>query len=305
MNKKHLKTVGVIAPSRPVYTRQTELSAGLEILKGWGVNTILSKNLHVHDYYSAGTKEQRANDVNQIFANNDVDIVICATGGITSNQILNLLDYKKIKENPKPLIGYSDNTNLLFAIYKKTGRPTYYGPDICELHNLNQETLESYRSFLQKSKLELPSEFSIIKEGKGSGKLIGGNLFAICGLLSTNHLPKLSGEILFWEDCRMSPAHIDFHLNELKLSGKIEKLSGMVIGHLEECIDKKYSQDNKPLKEIVNCVFEDYNFPVIQVNYFGHEINNFQIIPIGFECFIDTNKKVFALTHKASTEADA
>lgn len=296
MEEKKSKTVGIIAPSRPIYSRQKELMYGLEILKSWGVNIILSKNLEAHDYYSAGTPQQRASDVNEIFADKNINTVICATGGVTSNQILDLIDFEKISDNSKPIIGYSDNTNLLLAIYKMSGIQTYYGPDVCELYNQNQVALESYKNFLLNSNLELPLEFITIKKGKGTGKLTGGNLFAICGLLSSKYMPELAGEILFWEDCGMSPAHIDFHLNQLKLSGKLDNLSGMVIGHLEDCIDKKYPQDNKPVEEIVDNVLKEYDFPVIQVNYFGHEISNFQIMPIGAECIIDTEAHVFKLT---------
>ena len=305
MNKKITKTVGVIAPSRPIYTRQSEFDAGLEILHSWGIKTILSKNIKAHDFYSAGTPQQRADDLNEIFANPEVDLVICATGGITSNQILKLLNYEMIKASTKQIIGYSDNTNILFAINKIAGNQTYYGPDICELHNLDENALEAYKNFLLNSEINLPSGFSTIKPGRGDGKLIGGNLFSICGLLSSKYIPSLDGSILFWEDCGISPAHIDFHLNQLKLSGKIENLSGMIIGHLEDCIDKKYPQDNKSLAEIANSVFSNYDFPIIQVNYFGHEIDNFHIIPVEYECLIDTSKQKFELTQKAPTEVGA
>jgi len=298
MNPKKLSkesTVGVIAPSRPIYTRKGEFKRGLKILKDFGFNIKLGKNINKHDYYSAGTSIERAYDLSRMFADKKVNTIICATGGITSNQIINLIDYKLVKNNPKTFIGYSDNTNLLLSIFKKTGLTTYYGPDVCEIGNLSDEALKKYEGFLRTGATNISTKFNTIKAGKGKGKLIGGTLFSICGLLATQYLPKLDNAILFWEDTGESPAKIDFLLNQLKLSTKLENLSAMIIGHLDDCTDKKYPQDNKPIEEIVKTVFQKYNFPIIKVENFGHEIKNSEIIPIGMNCEIDTKNNRFKL----------
>lgn len=288
--------VGVIAPSRPIYTRKAEFERGLDILREVGFKIKLSKNIYSHDFYSAGTPEQRAQDINEMFCNNKVKAIICATGGITSNQTLGLIDYNNIKNNPKMLIGYSDNSNLLLAIHEKTGLTTFYGPDICELGNQNKETIKKYEDFLKTGVCNFDCCFEVIKTGKGKGSLKGGNLFTICGLLSSKYSPDFENSILFWEDAGLSPAKLDFHLNQLKLSGALERLSAMIVGHLDDCVDNKYPQDNKPVEEILLDLCVNYEFPIIKTEKFGHEIKNFEILPIGSNCNIDTEENIFDIS---------
>lgn len=288
-------TIGIIAPSRPIYTRENEFEAGLKVLKSFGFNIKLSTNIRKHDRYSAGKPQERADDLNSLFGDKTVKAIICATGGITSNQILSLVDYDLIRDNPKIFIGYSDNTNLLLAINKKTRLVTYHGPDVCELSNQNSETQNSYDAFLKTGKITLDNNFETIKSGQAKGTLIGGNLLALCGLLSSEFLPSLKNSILFIEDVGQSPAKLDFYLNQFKLSGQLDNISGLVIGHLEDCTDKKYFQDNKPIEKILINLCQKYSFPIIKVDYFGHEIRNFKILPLGIEAEINTEAKTFVL----------
>lgn len=288
-------TIGIIAPSRPIYTREGEFEAGLEVLKKFGFKIKLSNNIEKHNYYSAGEPQERADDLNSLFRDKTVKAIVCATGGVTSNQILDLIDYDLIKNNPKIFIGYSDNTNLLLAINKRTQLVTYHGPDICELSNQNSETQSSYELFLKTGKIILDNNFETIKAGKTKGTLLGGNLLALCGLLPSEFLPSFKNSVLFIEDVGQSPAKLDFYLNQLKLSGQLDNISGLVIGHLEDCTDKKYPQDNKPIEKILIDLCQKYSFPIIKVDYFGHEIRNFKILPLGVEAEINTETKTFVL----------
>jgi muramoyltetrapeptide carboxypeptidase len=231
-----------------------------------------------------------------MFADPEVKAIICATGGISSNQILELIDYDLISKNPKIFIGYSDNTNPLLAINKKTGLVCFYGPDICELPFLRQEALESFLKFLTTGVIGLPGKIEVIKKGKEAGKLVGGYLPAINGLMTSEFSPKFSGSVLFWENVNESPSKIDFLLNQLKLSGNLKKISAMVVGHLENCVDAKYQQDNKQIEQIVLEVCKNYDFPIIKVDFFGHEIKDFYCLPIGAEVLIDTESKVFKIS---------
>lgn len=288
-------TIGIVAPSRPIYTRKSEFEKGLKILKSYNFQTRLSKNINRIDYYSAGSPEERADDLNRMFADKNVKAIICATGGITSNQILDLVDYNLIKINPKLFIGYSDNTNLILAIYKKTELVTFYGPDVCELPEQNSETIGKYIDFLKSEKVDTKANFSIIKKGKADGKLVGGNLSAICGLLATEYFPQVDNAILFWEESGETPAKVDNYLNQLKLAGKLARISGMLIGHLDDCIDKKFTKDNKGIEKIILEVCKDYNFPIIKIDNFGHNINNFNIMPIGLNAEINTQSNYFTV----------
>jgi len=88
---------------------------------------------------------------------------------------------------------------------------------------------------------------------------------------------------------------IDFWVKELKNRGFFDKISAMVIGHLSKCKDKKYPEDNRPIKKILLETTKKYKFPIIKVDYFGHDIPDFYTFPIGIEASVDTGKKEFKL----------
>jgi muramoyltetrapeptide carboxypeptidase len=290
-------TIGVIAPSRPIYPYQEEIYQGIENLKKLGFRVKLGKNLEQKLYYSAGTPEQKASDINEMFRDNEVKAIICATGGSSSNQILELIDFNLIKENPKIFLGYSDITTLLLAIYKKTGLITFHGPDVYEFFHISEKAQDFFLN-LTAGKMDTysyPKEITALKPGKTEGALLGGNILIMNALIGSEYFPTFDNAILFWEAVNLSPAMIDFRLNGLKIAGIMDKISGMIIGYLSECNDKKYPEDNRSINEIVLEITKRYNFPIIQVDYFGHDIANFYTFPIGINAKIDTEKLTFEI----------
>jgi len=290
-------TIGIIAPSRPIINIKNGINEGIKILRDLGFKIKLGNNLYKKYYYSSGTVEERASDFNSMFADKTVRAIMCATGGITSNQILDLIDYNLIKKNPKIFIGYSDITVLLLAIYKKTGLITFHGPNLHSLKRLDKEAKDFLFDLLMgRSQYYLPPEMEIIKNGKAKGKLLGGNLYLINSLLGTKYSPSYSNKILFWEDIGESPASLDQKLNQFKLSGNLKNISGMVIGNLSDCIDKKYKEDNRPINEIVLELTKGYDFPIIKVPCFGHNVPNFYTFPMGVASKINTETAEFKIT---------
>jgi len=276
-------TIGIIAPSRPIYNIKKEVEAGISTLQQMGFKVKRGQHLENHFFYSAGTPTERISDLHKMFADPEVNAIICATGGSSANQLIELVDFKLIKNNPKIFIGYSDITILLLAINAKTGLPTYYGPTAYEMSKLTQRSKDFLFQLLGKDPglLEYPREWKTIRKGKATGKLVGGILSRIESFTGTAYLPKMNGAILFWEDVNSSPAAMDFNLQALRLSGVFEKISGMIIGHLSECIDKKYPNDNRPIEDIILERTSGFNFPIMKVEYFGHDIDNFYTLPIG------------------------
>lgn len=290
-------TVGVIAPSRPIIHIYKEIEAGVKLLEAKGFKVRLGKNLNKKLFYSAGSAKERASDLNAMFRDKKVKAIICATGGITSNQLLDLIDYEAIKSNPKIFLGYSDITILLSSIYKKTGVVMFHGTDLCDLAKLTTEA----RTFLfdmlmgKESCYHLPIEMTVMKKGKAEGKLLGGNLI-LNSLLGTKYSPSYKDVIWFWEEAGECPAVLDHKLNQLKLSGNLDMISAMVIGNLADCVDKKYKEDNRAIEEIVLDLTRAYDFPIIKVPYFGHDTPNFYTFPIGAPAKIDTSRSEFIIT---------
>ena len=287
------EVIGIIAPSRPIYNIRKEVTAGIAMIKKMGYEVKLGKNLHKHFYYSAGTIAQRLADIHEMFSDKKVRAIICATGGISSGQLIDRLDYQLIKRNPKIFLGYSDITSLLLAINKKTGLPTYYGPTVYDFATLSDAAKKFFVALSSdhRAKLSYPAFGEVWRSGRARGHLVGGVLMHFASLLATPFMPDLKGKILFFEEIGESPAMLDFLLQHLKLAGVFDKISGLIVGHLEACVDKKYRKDNRAIAEIVLERTAGYKFPILKVNYFGHEIKNFFTLPIGAEAQLDAGKK--------------
>lgn len=290
--------IGIVAPSRPIIHIRRELDAGIKLLEAKGFRVKLGKNLDKKLYYSAGSAEERASDLNAMFRDKSVKAIICATGGITSNQILDLVDYEAIKKNPKIFLGYSDITTLLSSINKKTGLVVFHGTDLCDLHTLSAEASDFLFDMLmgKREQYILPTEINVIKKGKVRGRLAGGNLMLNNALLGTKYFPSFNNAIWFWEETGECPAALDHALHQFKLSGNLDKISAMVIGYLSDCVDKKYKEDNRPIEEIILELTRGYDFPIIKVPYFGHDTSDFYMLPVGAVAEIDTTRKEFKIT---------
>ncbi len=276
-------TIGIVAPSRPIIGIENEIKDGIDLLIANGFNVKIGKNVRKKSYYMAGTPEERVSDIHDAFSDDEIDIVIAATGGSCSNQILNLIDYRLISKHKKTFIGYSDITNLLFALHVKSNLKTVHGPDIRALSKLDEKSLEIYVKMLKNEPYSEPikeSGMTIIKPGTFKGKIIGGNITLINGLLATPFCPDYQDSILFWEEIGEGPAMIDFKLNELKLSGVFDKISGMIIGHLDGCEDLKHPEDNRSIDDIVLETVKEYNFPIAKANWFGHGLSCFYPLEI-------------------------
>lgn len=303
MNKNILlpgDTIGVISPSRPISNIKKEIETGISALKQLGFKVVKGKNVDNKFFYSAGTPAERVSDIHEMFANPEVKAIICATGGSSANQLLELIDFELIKNNPKIFMGYSDITVLLLSMHKKSKTPVFYGPTMYEMGKIDSDAKEFLFKMLdgKESEFRYPSEMKIIQPGCANGILIGGLLSRFNSLIGTDNIPDFNGKIIFLEEVSTSPAMLDFNLQSLRLLGAFEKISGMVIGHLSECEDKKYPEDNRPIEDIVLERTAGFDFPIIKVEYFGHDIDNFYPLPIGSEARIDTEKKDFSVILK-------
>ncbi len=296
-NLKQGDTIGIVAPSRPIYNIKKDIEEGIETIESRGFLIKKSKFLNKKDYYRAGTIEERVADLHEMFSDRKVKAIICATGGANSNQLLDNLDYDLIKKNPKIFVGYSDITALHLAINKKTNLITFYGPNMRGLSTTSKDAQNfNFDMFEGKNKaFHYPKIGKVIKPGKAEGKLVGGTLQVLNSLLGTPFMPNLSGKILFWEEVGVNPAMIDCQLQQLRLAGVFTKISGMIVGHLDNCTDKKYPKDNKSIEKIILERTDGFSFPIIKVEYFGHNTNNFYSIPIGANASLDTDKKLFTV----------
>lgn len=297
--------VGIISPSEPVIYKKKFLR-GVETLKKLGFRVVFGKNVFKeYGAYMAGQDEERAADLNAMFRNPEIKGIFCSRGGMSSNRLLDIIDYKAIKKNPKVFMGYSDITVLLNAIFKKTGLVTFHGPTVESVFSYgfsgkHKYTYEYFRkAVMQDSFIGVVRRWrklEILKKGKASGRLVGGNLSVLRTLIGTRYEPDWRGKIFFWEEVTETSQEIDFYLAHLRLSGVLKKISGMAIGKLVDCDILRSDDDWKkekalPLDKIVLELCRDYKFPIIKGVAFGHYWPQITI-PVGVKASLDTSKKL-------------
>jgi len=300
--------IGIISPSEPVIYKK-KFMRGVEILKKAGFRVAFGKSvLKEYGAYMAGKDEERAADLNAMFRNPQIKGIFCSRGGMNSNRLLDLLDWPAIKKNPKVFMGFSDITVLVNAIHKKTGLVTFHGPTVESVFSFgfsgkHKYTFEYFRKAVMENKpvglVRRWQKLEILKKGKASGALVGGNLSVLRTLVGTAFEPDWRDKILFWEEATETAQYLDFCLAHLRLCGVFGKISGMVIGKLVNCDILRSDDDWKkekalPMNKIVLELCKDYKFPIIKGVAFGHYWPMLTL-PVGVKASIDTAKSSFSV----------
>ena len=289
-------TIGIVSPSGAVTKDlKHQLDKGINFLKNLGFKVKIGKNALNNTLKYTATPQEKADDMNTMFADNKIKAIVCSQGGVNSNSILPLLNFEVIKNNSKIFLGMSDITVLLNAIYQKTGLVTFHGNDVmwgfgAEHADYDEQEFIDRLVKTKIREINHNSKWKCIREGITEGVLIGGNLSCISLLLYTEYCPDFSDKVLFLEDCdsEFTPEMIDMNLNRLKQAGVFEKIKGLWIG----CYNHK---SKIPYEEIVMNVVKDHSFPILKCDDFGHNTPN-TTIPIGVKVKLDaTNRQVVLL----------
>lgn len=284
---KKRDTIGVIAPSSPIEDKDIEkINESTKLMEDFGFKIKFSKNFYNNTFGYSATPQEKADDINEMFADKEVKAIFAATGGANSNSIFDYLDYNLIKENPKILCGFSDTTSILNVINYKTGLTTYHGPTFKSL--TSWETDYAYKQVIKKfvnNKWDLyeeNEEFYTVKPGVAEGELVGGNLSLINNLCSGKYAIDFKQKILFIEELSFEsfPELVSNYLYNMKQNNVFEQINGIWVGNYNGEV---------PLENILLDVLNnEYNFPIIKSNNFGH-VDSKQIIPIGKKAQINTN----------------
>lgn len=285
-------TIGVIAPSNPIIGDNIEeLEQARKIVEKDGFKVKYSKNLFLNtNEYSSSAKE-KAQDINEMFADKEVKMIWCAKGGENSNSTFEYIDYELVKQNPKIICGYSDITSLTNIITEKTGLVTFSATNFKTI--ATDETDYSYKEAIKRfvdGNLEIGQageKYHTIQEGRAEGELIGGNLSLTRAMVSGKYSIDFTDKILFLEELgfETGPALASNYLYYMKQNGVFDQIKGLWIGNYEH-------ETGIALEKIIMDVLGDeYNFPIIKSNNFGHTETK-TVIPIGTKARIDTKKQV-------------
>jgi muramoyltetrapeptide carboxypeptidase len=271
-------TIGIVAPARSI-TRE-ELQPAIRFLTSQGFLVKTAPHLYAKHYQFAGTDGERAQDIMEMIEDPRVKAILCARGGYGTIRILDLLNLRKLQQNPKWIIGYSDITALHSLVSGWFGIETLHAtmpinfPDSVQG---NQSTLallsalkgETLQYELKHHPLNLP--------GHATGVLIGGNLSILSSLSGTTSDMSYSGRILFIEDVDEYLYHIDRMIMQLKRSGKLKSIAGLIVGHFSDMKDntEPFGSD---AYEIIYSAVKEYRIPVCFGFPAGHEEPNLPLI---------------------------
>ena len=291
-------TIGILSPSS--WMNESDLKLAITVFEEKGYHLVLGESVFLKDHTFAGTPEQRANDINNMFANPDIDAIICARGGYGANRVLPLLDYDLIKANPKIFMGYSDVTAFLTSITQKTGLVTFHGPMLSSFKKgmvdynfeLIEKTLFGYESITIQSPRELQRR--VLKSGKTEGPLWGGNMCLLINRLGTPDQLNTDGTILFIEDIGEYLYAIDRMMVHMKKAGMFDNIKGLIIGELVDM--KDYDEPfGKSTDEIVMDVCGDLEIPIISNFPCGHGMYH-ATMPISIPVRLDSDSQSPTLT---------
>ncbi|MBW1723262.1 MAG: LD-carboxypeptidase [Deltaproteobacteria bacterium] len=280
--------IGVMAPAGPVFPEAVR--KGMELLESRGFRVHPAPHLFDRKGYLAGEDDVRARDLLDLFEDPSVKAILCARGGYGTLRILDKIDYGLISRNPKILVGYSDITALLLALYEKTGLVTFHGPMVTDLGRKAARNLDGLLSLLSSHESFPPVRLKgpVIRPGKTKGVLLGGNLALLCHMVGTPFMPTLDGAVLFLEETGEAPYRIDRMITQLKLGGYLEGLSGLLLGEFSNC------GSAETLFGIFRDTFSDHRIPIIAGLPVGHGLENI-LLPVGIEVALDTEKKTLRL----------
>ena len=302
-------SVGLVTPASNVPEDQ-ELHAAMDLVRSLGFSAEPAANLFSRTQYLAGTDQQRADDLNAMFADTDIDAIFCVRGGYGSGRLLRYLDYDMIAANPKVIMGYSDITSILNAIYLRTGLVTFHGP--IAGGNFSNYTYEQYKKVLiepaQIARIGEPPEFetrpgvvdwknrlTTIVSGVAEGHLVGGNLSLMVTLLGTPFEPQFEGAILFLEDVDEPPYSVDRMLTHLWMAGKLEQVAGIVLGKFT---DDGYDSNTFSMEEVLRDHLEPLGIPTLRGAMIGH-IEDKTVVPLGVQARLDADAGALTLLESA------
>ncbi len=286
--------IGIVCPSGCMPVEKA--SECIRVLnEEWGFRTKVGKTLGNEFNYFSGTDEERLNDFQQMLDDDEVKAILCARGGYGLSRIIDKIDFKKFKKQPKWIIGYSDITILHSHLYSNYYISSIHAPMAAAFNDTGylNRFVQSLQHTLEGKKIKYPCEpHEFNKKGEAIGELIGGNLTLLAHLVGTDSDIKTRGRILFLEDVGEYLYNIDRMMYQLKRSGKLSKLAGLIVGGFTDNKDTE-RPFGQTAYEIIHDVVKEYDYPVCYGFPVSHEKENYALkIGVGYKLEVRKSKVV-------------
>ena len=272
-------TIAIVAPAGILKNRQATIQKAKRLVESWGLCVVLGDNLFKNGHHFAGSDLQRTTDFQKALDNPNIKAIWAARGGYGSVRILDKLNYKQFKKNPKWIIGYSDITAFHNHIHN-LGVETIHGMMATSVEEKPEEIIKTISSF---KKVLFGQEISYTiasstynKKGIVEGQLVGGNLAILTSMLGSKSQLNTNGKILFIEEIGEYKYSIDRMLQSLKRAGYFTNVNGVIIGDISS-IKKNSTKWGSSIEQLILNVVPK-NIPVLFDFPAGHKADNRALI---------------------------
>ena len=278
--------VGLLSTARKISL--FELNPAIEVLDSWGVKVVFGEFLFEEENQFSGTVEQRSTDLQNMIENDEIKAIFFVRGGYGTVQIIDKVNFSKLLQNHKWIIGYSDIT-VLHSHLNKLGLETLHATMPINFSKNTKKSLDSLQKviFGERNVIKVEAH-KLNRYGSVEAEIVGGNLSILYSLLGSDSDIQTEGKILFIEDLDEYLYHVDRMVINMKRNNNFRSLKGMIIGGMTSMNDNKISF-GKTAEEIILEYIKEYNFPVCFGFPSGHLDDN-RSIRLGAISLLEINK---------------
>jgi len=274
----YLKKGDKVAITCPAKKLPNPMTDAVTLLQSWGLEVVLGETLNLSFHQFAGDDDQRAQDLQRFIDDDSIKAIIAARGGYGTIRMIDKVDFTRITQNPKWLVGFSDITMLHTHLYNNFNLQSIHGQMPVNIPDASAKSLESLRKALFGE--EISYEFNshaLNRSGEAEGVLVGGNLSLLVAIAGSVSDLDYNNKILFIEDVGEYLYAIDRMIRMLDRAGKLKNLAGLIVGGFTGIKDNDIPF-GQTVEQIIMDVVDKYNYPVCFDFPAGHIPNNMSLI---------------------------
>jgi len=316
-------TIAFFSPSAPgTVMAPKRFKRAKAFLESKGFNLLPGNLTGKKDVYRSGNAGKRADELNELISNPNIDCIISSIGGINSNSLIPYIDYDAFKATPKIIIGHSDVTSILLALYAKTGVTTFYGPALIHSFGEFSPFLEMTWTYFEDIFIKKPilpyaykmpdfwtedfinweektrdktcneNQWITVNKGRVEGRVIGGTLNSMSTIIGTEYMPFVDkNTILFIEDTTKTAAFVERLFSFLKTHKYFENIGGIILGKHEQYDDQN---TGKRPHDLLMEIAGEIDIPIIGEFDCCHTHPCFTL-PLGKKIRLDATKQTVSL----------
>ncbi|MBD77841.1 MAG: LD-carboxypeptidase [Crocinitomicaceae bacterium] len=285
--------ISIVSPAKII--QEKEIAYAIQEFEKRGLIVELGKHVFSQWNRFAGTDQQRLEDVQQVLDNPDIKAIFFSRGGYGSVRIIDKLDFTTFVRRPKWLVGYSDITIFHQHVSSNYNIVSCHGSmplNMIDSKLNRQSTSRLLDTLFGKDKTIKLKAHKLNRQGIARGKLIGGNFSVLCSLIGTNSFTNLDHKILFIEDLFEEMYYLDRLFYQLKKSGSLDRLAGLIVGGFTDITDVS-AWFGVDINELINEHFKGYNFPMAFDFPIGHVALNLPLLNgMEYELIVSNNETI-------------